>query len=54
MARFLGELFNSAVEELGATYGSVRFEGEPGAQLGILALSYEGAVQTSVPVEPIQ
>jgi hypothetical protein len=53
-AQFIGQFFG--LTDLGTTtmYQSVTFDGGPSAQLGAMAISYEGITQTSFPVDQIQ
>jgi len=53
-AQFLGQFFG--ITDLGTStmYQSVTFDGGPSAQLGAMAISYEGITQTSFPVDQLQ
>jgi hypothetical protein len=52
-AQFVGELFGDVSAGLDTSYSSVTFDGGSTAQLGAIAISYEGPVQTSVPITPL-
>jgi hypothetical protein len=54
VAQFIGELFGDAASGSETTHSSVTFDGGPHAQLGAIAISYEGPVQTGVPVTRIR
>jgi hypothetical protein len=52
-AQVLGQFFG--IPELNSTtfYSFVTFDGGPAAELGAVAIAYEGVVQTTFPVEPL-
>jgi hypothetical protein len=52
-ARFIGELFGDMSAGSDTTHSSVIFDGGATAQLGAIAISYEGPIQTGIPVIPL-
>jgi hypothetical protein len=54
VAQFIGELFGDVSTASDTTHSSVTFDGGATAQLGAIAISYDGAVQTGVPVTRIR
>ena len=53
-ADFIGSLFGLSETGATTTYSYVTFDGGSSAQLGAIAVSFEGASQTSFPVDQLQ
>jgi hypothetical protein len=53
-AQFFEELMGQSEATTGAAYDSVIFDGGSSAELGAIALSYDGVAQTSVPVDSLR
>ena len=53
-AQFVGELFGDVSPASETSHSSVTFDGGATAQLGAIAISYDGPIQTGVPVTRIR
>jgi hypothetical protein len=52
-AQLLSQFFNVPESSFATLYSLVTFDGGPSAQLGAVAIAYEGLTQTTFPVEPL-